>query len=236
MAVVTERSTPVNAVCLEYDTARYPFARILEREVFRVKPLDQLHVFFARQKQKAGEERPLKYSDNLSLRNLMQRLPDDCNFYRMYHLFIKNEIVPHYGGKFTYSAHPKMRVHLAGTPSVSLWHRDLDITGRVEQINVFLPFTECAETNALWCESAYDAGDFQPVPLRYGQAFLFDGGCLSHGSVHNTTDRTRVSLDFRFSTTRVEGVQPPWSTILSARSEAVAIARSLAQTEMEPAP
>jgi ectoine hydroxylase-related dioxygenase (phytanoyl-CoA dioxygenase family) len=41
-----------------------------------------------------------------------------------------------------------------------------------------------------------------PVALRYGEALLFDGGKLLHGSVPNESDITRVSMDFRFAPLR----------------------------------
>jgi hypothetical protein len=202
---------------LEYDVASYPFARILEREVFRVRPLEQLHIFWRAQKKRQGGGDEPTYADNLTLRGLMQRQPDDSGLYKLYHAFIIREIAPLYGGKISYTNHPQMRVHLAGTPSVSKWHRDVDVTHRSDQINVFLPFTNCFGTNTLWCESDYGIQDYQPLPMTYGQAFFFDGGYLMHGSVANTSDVTRVSLDFRFAPISRHGALP-WSAILAGRS------------------
>lgn len=207
-----------NACYLEYDVNVYPFAWILEHEVFKIRPLERLHVFWSAQKERQGGSSKLVYEDNLTLRNLMQRQPDDSSFYKLYHAFILREIAPLYGGKISYSNHPQMRVHLAGTSSVSKWHRDVDITNRPDQINVFLPFTSCSGTNALWCESNYGLGDYHPVPMTYGQAFLFDGGYLMHGSVENTSNATRVSLDFRFAPLkRLQPIASPWSDVLAGR-------------------
>ena len=63
----------------------------------------------------------------------------------------------------------------------------------------WMPFTDVDDGTALWLESDYGRGDFAPVPVRYGEVLIFDGGYLGHGSVANRTDRTRVSLDMRFS-------------------------------------
>ncbi len=206
------------ACYLDYDVNVYPFARILEREVFKIRPLEQLHIFWQSQKKRQYGKDDLTYADNLALRSLMQKLPDDSSFYKLYHTFILQKIVPLYGHKLSYSTHPKMRVHLAGTPSASKWHRDVDITKRPDQINVFLPFTNCFDTNALWCESDYGKGDYQPLPIAYGQALLFDGGYLTHGTLTNTTDVTRISLDFRFAPT-AQHVARPWSAILAGRPQ-----------------
>lgn len=179
---------------LTYDVTRYDFRSYLARYVFRVADLSMLHVPLARQ---LG--RPLAYRDNLAMRRLMQRLPPESAFYRIYERFTARLMASLFGGRISYSSKPKMRVHLAGTGSVSRWHRDVDVTGRADQINVWLPVTDSFGANSLWVESDYGKGDHQPVTVRYGQALFFDGGCLSHGTVPNDTGVTRVSFDLRFA-------------------------------------
>ena len=50
-----------------------------------------------------------------------------------------------------------------------------------------------------------------------GRVYLFDGSYLSHGTVPNDTDCTRVSLDFRFAI--ADGFESSlWSEILTARA------------------
>lgn len=202
-----------NAQILRFDVARYPFTTVLERLVFRVRPLAALHEH-ARRRRPDGA--PLGYADNLALRARMQNLPDDSPFFVLYHRFVREVVASVYGGRISYSTRPKMRVHLAGTPSVSAFHRDVDVTHRPDQINVFLPFTPCFDTNTLWCESDYGARDYRPIRLTPGEAYLFDGGYLEHGTVANETEVTRCSLDFRFAPTQ-SGVPAPWSQILSGR-------------------
>jgi len=67
---------------------------------------------------------------------------------------------------------------------------DADVTGRPEQINIWLPVTDSFGANCLWVESEFGKGDHQPVPVHYGQALFFDG-FLSHGTVPNDTDTIR---------------------------------------------
>jgi hypothetical protein len=204
-----------NAVILEYDTNRYPFEKVLALTVFKVPALNRLHVSY----QERIIHHDLTYDDNLKLRNKMQQLKDDSLFYKLYHLWVAEVLSPHYGGHITYSAHPKMRVHLSGTDSVSNFHRDVDVTKRQEQINCYLPFTDVFDTNSIWCETDYNLKNYQPVNLKYGQALLWDGGYLSHGTIRNVTGFTRVSCDFRFQAKFPERVRPPWSVILSGRLE-----------------
>ena len=206
-----------NAQILRYDLAAFPFPVVLECTVFKVQPLAELHQHWRRVKAKRQGTDELGYADNLALRKLMQDLPDDAPLYRLYHRFVRNVVGPVFGGRISYSSRPKMRIHLAGTASVSSWHRDVDVTHRPDQINVFLPFTPCFGGNALWCESGYGARDYCPIELMPGEAYLFDGGYLAHGTVANETEVTRCSLDFRFAVTRAGGVAAPWSRILSGR-------------------
>jgi len=204
---------PKYSQVISYSTDIYPFSNFLAAAVFNVPTLDQLHLLYSAQ---AGS-RSLCYEDNLKLRGLLQRLPDDSPFYAIYHKWIAELVAPHFGKRISYSAHPKMRVHLAGTGSVSEFHRDADVTGRPDQINCYLPFTDVFETNTVWCENSYGLKDYAPINLRYGEALVWDGGFLEHGTVRNETDRTRVSCDFRFSPSHPERVKEPWSQILAGR-------------------
>ncbi len=196
---------------LRYDTERFPFAKLLERDVFHVPRLDALHQHVLARRRALGLGNQLSHRDNLAVRKLMQDLPGDAPFYRLYHAFMLHLLCPLVGRGISYSSHPKMRIHFPGTGSVSSFHHDIIVTKRIDQVNFWMPFTNVADTTALWLESDYGRADYAPVPVQYGEALVFDGGYLGHGSVANDGDTTRVSLDLRFSyrkaTTRVEGVQ-----------------------------
>jgi len=213
-----------HAMIIEYNTQKYPFDKVLSA-LFKAPVLHKLHVTYQQKTIKPF----LTYDDNLKLRNVMQQMKDDSLFYKVYHHWIAGVLSPYYGNDVTYSAHPKMRVHLAGTGSVSSFHRDVDITKREEQINCYLPFTDVFDTNTLWCESDYDLKDYQPINLKFGQAILWDGGYLTHGTVGNKTEFTRVSCDFRFKPKFPERVKPPWSEILSGREISSTLDRSVKQ-------
>ncbi|UTW64089.1 streptomycin biosynthesis enzyme StrG [bacterium SCSIO 12741] len=204
------------SLVLNYDVLEYPFQQILSEEVFRVPNLGALHRVWKKQTGKVK----LSYTDNLVLRKLMQQIPDDSVFYQVYHRWVAEVVAPHFGHRIRYAAHPKMRVHLAGTRSVSDFHRDAEVTGRPEQINCYLPFTDVFGSNTLWCENDYGEGNYRPLELRYGQALLWDGGMLEHGTYANQTDHTRVSCDFRFHPKAPELVSPPWNSILNSRPKA----------------
>jgi hypothetical protein len=206
-----------HALVIDYDTDRFPFQRVLAAEVFGTARLDRLHLAW---RQKTGRAE-LTYADNLTLRRLMQQLPDDSVFYRVYHAWVTDVVAPRYAKKIRYSAHPKMRVHLAGTGSVSEFHTDVAVTGRADQINCYLPFTDVYGTCSIWSESSYGGRDYQPIDLHYGQALLWDGGRLEHGTYPNLTDSTRVSCDFRFHPLNPDRVASPWRDVLAGRLPAL---------------
>lgn len=196
---------------LDYDTRRWPFAAVLSRDVYKVQRLDRLHVYLQEHRHRTGDRRNRPTArDNLIVSAMMADQPEDADFWRLYHGFMLRVLAPLVGRGISYTQTPKLRVHLAGTRSVSSFHHDICVTERIDQINFWMPFCDVADETALWLESDYGAGDFRPVPVRYGQILIFDGGYLGHGSVENRSDRTRVSLDMRFSykrsATRAEGV------------------------------
>ncbi|MDC0675696.1 hypothetical protein [Nannocystis radixulma] len=197
-------------VLLSYDTARFPFAAVLGRDVFRVHRLDRLHEYVRQHRARHGRAPRLSAKDNLMVCDMMARQPEDAAFWRLYHGFMLRILAPLVGRGISYTSHPKLRIHLSGTSSVSSFHHDICVTKRPDQINFWAPFTDVDGTATIWLESDYGKGDFTPVPVRYGQVLIFDGGYLGHGSVDNVSGVTRVSLDMRFSykkaTTRAEGV------------------------------
>jgi len=223
----TPRPT-VSWLILPYDTRQFPFAALLCRDVFKVPRLDLLHDYVRAQRRAAGRRDRLTAQDNLVLRGLMQNLPDDAPFYQLYHAFMRQVLARLAGVALSYSHHPKMRVHLAGTPAVSTFHDDVPVTKRIDQVNFWMPFTDVDETATLWLESDYGRADYAPRPVRYGEALIFDGGYLGHGSVANRSHTTRVSLDLRFgrkgATTRAEGIQ--LVDLLAARTRRDALSQA----------
>ncbi|HVG22542.1 MAG TPA: streptomycin biosynthesis enzyme StrG, partial [Thermoanaerobaculia bacterium] len=180
------------AVLVSYDTREYDFAGSIASTVFHVDSLPLLHLAAQRRKR-----RPLNATDSLGYRRVLTLLPDDAPFYSLYTRFVWEVVAPLFHGHISYTLHPTFRVQFPRTGTISRWHRDADVTGRVEQINVWAPFVDCAGTNTIWVESHYDRQDYRPYDVRYGELLLFDGGFLAHGSVNNETETTRVSLDLR---------------------------------------
>lgn len=214
-SIPAPRSALECARFLPYDTAVYDFARVIAEDVFAVEQLEQLHHAALAEKRQRCPDPQLRYGDNMRLRTRLACVARPSRFYDLFDRLVSRVVAREFG-RMSCNSRPTFRVHMAGTPSVSDWHTDVEVTGRHDQITAWVPFTHCSGTNTLWVESDYGRGDYQPVAVRYGEIFLFDGGYLKHGSVPNETQSSRVGMDFRFAPLRTE--LPGWDRgILSGR-------------------
>lgn len=174
---------------VEYDTDRYDF-RSWAEVALGVDDLSRLHA--------VGTYGPYRPNDG-GLRakwngRLTARLPQLEELLRP---FRERELTRYFVAVPKVRYPPMLRVHPPGYDSISPVHKDSDYGLAAGAINVWIPLTRVWDSNALWVESESGRGDFRPVPLRYGQALLFDAVRLAHGSRTNETDVTRVSFDFR---------------------------------------
>lgn len=121
------------------------------------------------------------------------------DFLNMYVDFVKKEIKKIFPEEryLVYQKIPTFRVHLKNNVSVGEFHRDRDYNHGRSEINFHLPFTNTNENNSIWIESQEDLEDYKPYILKYGQMLMFDGANLKHGNKINTSDDTRISVDFR---------------------------------------
>jgi hypothetical protein len=178
-----------SAKIIQYQTSNYDF-RAWAASVLGVTELELLH-----------QRNDLKDYDNVVeqinvCRDQLLNNFEDCK--PVFLAFIKSVISPLFQDITAYQMPPSFRCHFSGKGS-SAFHRDRDygvISGR---LNVWLPFTKVWGSNSIWIESTDGKGDFTPIELEYGQALIFDGANLCHGTIVNDTNVTRVSMDFRFA-------------------------------------
>jgi hypothetical protein len=197
---------------LSYDTTKYPFAKVFAEHVVHTPDLSRFHEVSLNGK--PDSERA--YEASLATRELLRQAGQRPWFFKLYRAFVLNEIAPLFGSKLGYNWPPVFRVHMGGARSISAWHRDTEVTGRHDLIAVWVPFVDTFGNNTIWIETEYGNRKFAPVSVNYGQALMFDSGYLWHGSVLNTTDVTRFSMDFRVSPKRIHPAEPELG-ILSAR-------------------
>jgi hypothetical protein len=94
---------------------------------------------------------------------------------------------------------PMMRINFHGSKAILRFHKDREYGQRAETINIWLPVTATYDSNSMYVERYPGSGEFRPVVLHYGQALLFYGTELLHGTLDNMSGGTRISYDFRFS-------------------------------------
>lgn len=92
-----------------------------------------------------------------------------------------------------------MRVNFHGSRAILRFHNDREYGQKPQTINVWIPVTRVYGSNSMYVESFPGQSDFTPVELDYGQAFMFYGTELLHGTLDNLSGGTRITYDFRFS-------------------------------------
>ena len=92
-----------------------------------------------------------------------------------------------------------MRVNFHGSRAILRFHNDTEYGQRPNAINIWLPVTRVYGSNSMYVESAPGLADFAPVECGYGEALVFYGTELLHGTLDNMSGGTRISYDFRVS-------------------------------------
>jgi len=106
---------------------------------------------------------------------------------------------------YRYQAFPSINVIRPGEFSDGP-HCDLEYGHSMGNINFHIPLTPTYGTNALYTESHPGREDWHPLKTKsVGLGFCFDGARCLHFTLQNTTEITRVSLDFRIAIYREKG-------------------------------
>lgn len=102
---------------------------------------------------------------------------------------------------YRYQAFPCIRVIRPGEFSIGP-HCDIAYGHSIGNINFHIPLTPAFGTNALYVEGFPGREDWHPLSSRSpGLGYIFDGARCLHFALENTTERTRVSVDFRIAIT-----------------------------------
>ncbi|MDE2366039.1 MAG: hypothetical protein KGM95_03805 [Betaproteobacteria bacterium] len=179
---------------IEYDIRKYDF-RTWAASVLDFEQLENIHT-------RADLQAYTNIVDQINACRRLLIQGFEC-FRPVYVHFIQSVIGPMFDGVNSYQVPPSFRFHFSQKGSSS-FHRDRDYGVNPAHLNVWVPFMRVWGANSIWIESQEGKGDFSPVNLEYGQALIFDGPNLCHGSVWNDTPSSRVSMDFRFSPRNVQ--------------------------------
>ena len=88
-------------------------------------------------------------------------------------------------------------------------HHDGEYGHQHGELNFWMPLTDRTLNGVdLWCESSFQKNDFQPIEAKIGEIVSFHGTSCRHFVNRNSSNKTRVSMDFRIG---VEGYfDPSW--------------------------
>lgn len=145
---------------------------------------------------------------------------ENSDFNMLYGKFIRDYISELFDYDFLFERNPMIRIHYKNKKSVNDFHIDSNYSFLPEKIfsmykksgvfnlyknevNFWIPMTNAYATNSLWVESESGKGDYAPIYSKYGEIIQFNGANLMHGTKINTTDTTRVSLDFRIISKKI---------------------------------
>jgi hypothetical protein len=187
-----------NYLIFDYDTVRWNF-RALVSDFFGTDNLEQLHLF--PQFNPRNTTNPLpnyeitqnSWAINKILKAAVAPLAEQL-FRSLLYEYVATFFFPIFG----YQSLAGMCVNFHGSKAVLRFHADAEYGQRLESINLWLPVTKVWGSNSMYLESDVGRADFTPLQLEYGQACIFHGGELVHGTVDNDSGSTRISYDIRF--------------------------------------
>ena len=93
---------------------------------------------------------------------------------------------------------PTIRIQFPKNVSVFEFHRDSNYSHPIGEINCFYAINSCSNSSALQVEKNLGFEDYVPLNLNPGQYALLNTSIYKHGDILNETNKTRISMDFRF--------------------------------------
>lgn len=100
--------------------------------------------------------------------------------------------------EFYYQRPPTVRLQPGCARAHVRAHNDAEYGHQNGELNYWLPLTDREVTGVdLWCESSFQAGDYHPLAVNYGEVVSFHGSSCRHYVNANHSSKTRVSCDFR---------------------------------------
>ena len=174
-----------------YDYTEYNFWAAMAR-IFRTAGLDRIGATEA-------DSIPLlsREADQSTPYHKMYYAAFEREVQPVYRRFVTNVIAPCMAGPFIYQKVPTFRISLPGNVAVGEFHTDGDYSHQEGEVNFWLPVTNAGGSNSVYVETYPGSKIMEPASLILGEVMVFDAVRSRHGNHINTTDRTRVSIDFR---------------------------------------
>lgn len=181
-----------------YDTERWDF-RALAAQFFGTDDLEQLH--------RSPELNPLPEGEPLPS---WRATRNSWEASKRLQAALRPLVSPLFGGLLFghvsgflhpvqgFQTQAAIRVNFHGSKQILRMHRDSEYGQTEGHVNLWLPVTKVGGTNSMYLETNVGAEDFAPLELAYGEACIFRGTDLTHGTVDNLSGSTRISYDIRF--------------------------------------
>ncbi|CAE8601487.1 unnamed protein product [Polarella glacialis] len=123
----------------------------------------------------------------------------------LYTRFVREELLPSLGAaagearlfEAVVQAQPVLRVVMPSSNAATKMHMDAEYGHIPEELNFWMPLSPVWGSNSLLAESFPGRGDFTAFEGKSGHVFRWWGNQCRHYADSNSTDSTRVSLDFR---------------------------------------
>ena len=103
-----------------------------------------------------------------------------------------------YYGLWSVQRYPTIRFQFPNNVSVFEFHRDSNYQHPIGEINCFYALNDCLNSSALHVEKNLGFEDYVPLNLKSGEYAILNTSIYKHGDLLNKTNKTRVSMDFRF--------------------------------------
>ncbi|KAL1515813.1 hypothetical protein AB1Y20_002429 [Prymnesium parvum] len=186
---------------LAYDEARFPLRATLARTLALDPPLHRLHLALPAFSASRDAHRRVMAAKAALLRPLAEEGAEGA-FAAAYEALVLEVLAPHLraalgAAEIHFAAAPTVRVQTPSAGRQLRAHCDGVYGVQEGALNFWLPLTPVRAECALHVESAPGARDYLPLLPEVGEVVRFNGRRCVHFTVPNTTNQTRVSIDFR---------------------------------------
>ena len=179
---------------IKFNNKKINFYEFL-KNIYKCDNLESIHLIYHK-----DNHRDLFNRDNDNTTELHQLYYDNIDIIKDLYLKLINEIFLNlYPNEsfIIYQKSPALRISLPGNKSVGEMHTDFEYNHPEEEINFWLPITTLNEINTVWHESKPNLGDFKPILIKSNEIAIVNFNKCRHYAKINSTNKTRISLDFR---------------------------------------
>ena len=162
----------------------------LQEEIYG-SPLRTLH-------ERIGESIPILefQTDQSSVLHKMHYGSENAQWLEEYRRFCLGEIAAKFTCDVIFQRIPSFRVQVPGNIAVAEFHSDSEYGHDPNDVNIYLPLTDAPLERTILIGDDPANIDLA-LTASLGQYWIWKGSTLRHGNAVNTTDFTRVSIDFR---------------------------------------